>query len=725
MKNYPIPIKFIVPIIEIETQFSYFPLQKPSGINFMFLVLMKDYPEKTHLVKNVLKHFGLAEDVNRIVAEEIVIMIKNDVITCSQEFSVEMFPTYKLEDFHFTPRGEVVFDRQYIQSEQEKQKNITLWNKPYSTGFYELLINRPYGGDVTIEDGEMWKTYFEKIKIKDDDEYKKAFGLLSNQKLGIKSQENIGEVTILEQTIHLTTLPAKLMIASDGTCSLFDQNKDLYTFLSIYYDAKMFSELIAWNKKMYAKFSPTESITLFDKVDKIAWNTTDLFDTKKKTYKVLNSKENEGSGGGVLFASFFFDNFKDFEEIIFTENQPIIGIGKTNLVTLNILFDQEISLPIVYTQHLRANQLEEHLTKYLTTQHEFNQETMTCIYKMENFIHNHQPSIRWLKKYVLETPQAYNRLLEMIHVAPMYPFWKNELQTIALKIYNEMVSELANTSNLDMLENVLSLSKFMAQKPIEFIEIISKSFKSFPPMALYEKLTNLNFIDKDILVFINPLPSFIQESLNGLSPEPIDKLTIQISRYIERYLSLKSMLGLDQLTDFPIDEGLNYKTFLVDFNQFASIHNYLNGYRRYLPEEFLKTANRFYEIFQESAIYARHLQNRENSNTAFSILEIENYLKGPTRDKLRTIVIELSCIVEGVGKSSWKENPRATLDEFIDYFYNKKWISQEEKLMLKDLKQWRNSLVHPDRGSVDQSNDQLESYAHLVLSLSQRVNSHE
>jgi hypothetical protein len=105
----------------------------------------------------------------------------------------------------------------------------------------------------------------------------------------------------------------------------------------------------------------------------------------------------------------------------------------------------------------------------------------------------------------------------------------------------------------------------------------------------------------------------------------------------------------------------------------------------------------------------------------FTLAEVERYINAPSIEKLRTIVIELTCIVEELGKAFWKANPRATLEEHIQYFYEQKVINQGEKSDLHQLRLWRVSLVHPTV-RVKHSDAELRNYAELVLTLSQKIN---
>lgn len=724
MKTFVIPFQIVVPVIEVKVDYTYFPVKKPSGINYMFLVLMKDYPNKQKLVQDVLFEFGLAKDVFRIVAEEIEVMIKNDVILCTQGYQIESFLNYNLSDFHFTTRGEEVFERQFIQIEKEKEQTINVYYTPYPFQGHEreFTLKASNLPSLNLTNLSLWSIAFQKAKINDIQSFRKQFDRFSNAELGLQNQERVGQVSIKEQNVLLATTTVDMKISDTKIVEFHDLPNTLKSLVNIFYTDDLFKDLVSLNIGKRSPLIKAEELNDLNEVIQLRWADEPIKPISQDSLSLIITTNTNGNDKKTLtFESFFSHQFAHDTYVRIDRNQQITRYGKGLVTGYQVNYNVDVPLVLNYEKIVTKQELLSHLSDLLKPIDTPQSDMIKAVYTIENAITDYQVTSEWILFQVKSQNNSISFILTCISLIATYPAWKSILQQQAIGMIDRHLSSLQSIEDLSMFKNYLTLAKFANLSTLSLLEQLKKNLKSSSPQLIYEKLVDANLDPKDVLIHFNPLSFYLQQILNNQEVNPVDKLTIELSKLGQRFQNLKSLLKIEKLTDIPFDDGLDYENFLKAFSGFLQGMDYLKSFQSYMPNDEIKTLTNFQSLFNESAIYARFLKERERSNTVFTLAEVDRYVKEPSIEKLRTIVIELTCIVEELGKTFWKDNSRATLEEHIQHFYDKKVINQTEKTNLHQLRLWRVSLVHPTE-RVKHSNEELRNYAELVLTLSQKIN---
>jgi len=724
MKTFIIPFQIVVPVIEVKVDFTYFPVKKPSGINYMFLVLMKDYPNKQKLVQDVLFEFGLAKDVFRIVAEEIDVMIKNDVIVCAKGYQIESFLTYSLSDFHFTTRGEEVFERQFIQIEKEKDQTMTVYYTPYPFQGQqrEYTLKPPSLPSLSLTNPNLWAKAFQKAKINDVQSFRKQFDRFSNAELGLQNQERVGQIFLKEQNVLLAMTTIDMKITETKIIDFHDLPNSIKSLVTIYYTDDLFKELVLWNISKHAPSLKAEELNDLNDVIQLRWPDETIKPSLLDSLGLMITAKPSGSDKNTLsFEGFFAQQFINDTYIRIDRSQQISRFGRGLVATYQVNYNADAPLVLNYEKTVTKSMLISHLSVLIKPINNPQSDVVKAVYTIENALVDFQVSSEWILHQIKSQTNPLAFILACISLIAAYPAWKSLLEQQAIALIDRHLSSLQSLDDISIFKNYLTLAKFANRSILSLLEQLKKNLKSLPAQAVYEKLVEVNLDPKDVLIHFNPLSVYIQQILNNEDINPVDKLTIELGKLGQRFQNLKTLLKIEKLTDVPFDDGFDYENYLKSYAGFLQGMEYIKTFQSYLPNDEIKTLTNFQLLFNESAIYARFLKERERSNTVFTLAEVERYINAPSIEKLRTIVIELTCIVEELGKAFWKANPRATLEEHIQYFYEQKVINQGEKSDLHQLRLWRVSLVHPTV-RVKHSDAELRNYAELVLTLSQKIN---
>jgi len=724
MKTFIIPFQLVVPVIEVKVDFTYFPVKKPSGINYMFLVLIKDYPNKQKLVQDVLFEFGLAKDVFRIVAEEIEVMIKNDVIICARGYQIESFLSYTISDFHFTTRGEEVFERQFIQIEKEKDQSTTVYYTPYPFQGHEreYTLKKPVLPSLNLTNLPLWSKLFQIAKINDTQSFRKQFDRFSNAELGLQNQERVGQISLNEQTVLLAATTIDMKITDTKIIDFHDLPNPLKSVVKIYYTDDLFKELVLWNVSKRSPLMKAEELNELNDVIQLRWPDETIKPSSQDSLALLiTAKPNVSDKYTLTFENFFADEFANDAYVRIDRNQQISRFGKGLVTTYQVNYNADAPLVLNYEKVVTKSTLTSHLSGLIKPVDSLQSDVVKAVYAIENALADFQVSSEWILFQLTNQKNPIAFMLTCISQVGAYPAWKSLLQQQAIDLIDRQLSSLQSLADVSMFKNYLTLAKFANRSILSLLEQLKKNLKSLPPQAIYEKLADANLDPKDVLIHFNPLSVYLQQILNNQAVNPVDKLTIELGKLGQRFQELKTLLKIEKLTDIPFDDGLDYEHYLKSHAGFLQGMEFLKSFQSYLPNDDIKMLTNFQLLFNESATYARFLKERERSNTVFTLAEVNRYVKEPSIEKLRTIVIELTCIVEELGKTFWKANSRATLEEHIQYFYDQKVINQAEKSNLHQLRLWRVSLVHPTM-RVKHSDEELRNYAELVLTLSQKIN---
>jgi len=484
----------------------------------------------------------------------------------------------------------------------------------------------------------------------------------------------------------------------------------------------LFKELVLWNIEKHATLLKVEELNDLNELIQLRWSDENFKPSlTNSTVLMITEKPSVSDKKTITFEGFFSQQFANDNYIRIEQSQQISRFGKGLVTAYHVNYNADVPLVLNYEKNISKSMLISHLSALIKPINNPQSDFIKTVYTIENALGDFQASLEWILIQIKSQTNPLSFILGCISLIGAYPAWKSLLQQQATALMDRYLSSLQSLDDIAIFKNYLILAKFANRSILTLLEQLKKNMKSLPAQSVYEKLVELNLDPKDVLIHFNPLSVYIKQILNNEDVKPVDKLTIELSKLGQRFRDLNSLLKIDKLTDIPFDDGLDFENYLKSYAGFSQGMEYIKTFESYLPNDEINTLKNFQLLFNESAIYARFLKERERSNTVFTLAEVERYVNAPSIEKLRTIVIELTCIVEELGKAFWKSNPRATLEEHIQHFYEQKVINQGEKRDLHQLRLWRVSLVHPTV-RVKHSDAELKRYAELVLTLSQKIN---
>jgi hypothetical protein len=125
------------PLVKLTVKIKYAEVQKPTGVGYTILELIKDSKDRNEKLSSVLKRFGVPDELQFIFADEIAVMIERGILQLSRNnyYQREYFEEYTIGNFEFTANGERMFKEGAIPTGEEKGKQTEVYFNPLTSEF--------------------------------------------------------------------------------------------------------------------------------------------------------------------------------------------------------------------------------------------------------------------------------------------------------------------------------------------------------------------------------------------------------------------------------------------------------------------------------------------------------------------------------------------------------------------------------------------------------------
>jgi hypothetical protein len=243
------------PLIKLTVNIKFAEIEKPSGIGYIILVLIKDTKNHEEMFNDVLfKQLGVPEDIQSIFSDEMELLLNREILRLKQGFEYKyeqrpegrifyrvgdpkpvFFEDAKLGYLEFTENGERMFREGFIPTGEEKSKQATLYFNPLTMNFsFNVPKNDPMNKSACYTPDFMEQVRVDLSGIKDY--------LIENVKqAGLLKEERLLDCSIVDQEYLITAEDKNLdMLIDEYGMELNFKTAGARAFFNKYFTREMF-----------------------------------------------------------------------------------------------------------------------------------------------------------------------------------------------------------------------------------------------------------------------------------------------------------------------------------------------------------------------------------------------------------------------------------------------------------------------------------------------------
>lgn len=700
MKRFKLDISLPLPLIKLSYDVTHTDVKKPSGLAYLFLVLLQRSPDKNQTLEEVFSSVGINENLYGIFIEVINDLIEKKIIYTADsggkfDFNPRNFSRYTLGVFHFTEDGESVFRKKVIPSQTPITDKVEI--------FYDVA-NRRF---LTSVDDE-WKKCINSALDpdfvlgfpieKDVEEY------LNGNKgtgIGIKKEEEISKVEKLSSEAWYKKADCSLAI---DNCFSFDfGNQKENSFIKKNYKAELIERILDMKKKFMFKVSYSE----IDGNEFAKNNFTNFF-FPEDMERLMNEEclATFYSTGYEASGTYRFDCLEDNDNVKFIKLYKN-GMAKSFIPARFKLESEEIGtiginlIGVAETGADLVKKLVDKCTEDVSHSFEDIKEFTSIYCALGEF-----GAIEARLRKVLDEKARYN--LETLKIIKDL-FSQPKLQEIYAKLvrdnYIELISdELDDDNYQDLLKDsrwVISGKSFVKQS--EALPIIAKKLDDVSKFSLFEELSSDGFEESLVQQVANPIPEVLEK--NSSTSDSLDS-AIKLFQYSKELRALLKMKDGTFASDFD-EETLSRNELSSKIIQCNALLKPTKAFREMNTSIFngidqtLKEANRVNDFMNKIASLKTNEITIENVE--------RKIVKGDFQSVLLGLVARLSSFL----------NPANERIDFIDLLrrgYEQGAFGKEDWDQLNKLRIARNDVAHPERESRTQiTADDLRKWSSIVF----------
>ena len=262
---------FSIPIQVMRSRVNYTEVKQASGIQYILLALINNNSKNDEKLYDVLRKFGVPNDLIFMFIDEIENMIQLDIIKLGRlKFNADYFKEYLVNDFEFTEKGNKIFKNGAVPTGKELVKIVPL--------YYDLLNNK-----ILTSVSLKMKQNDNENKISEEmfKDYKYNFSSLldivqeNKKNFNFKEQEEIISVQNEEMKMQSAKYEDCVILKlEDDKLTLTFTDDRLENFVKKYYTSENITAIFAYKEKF--KFANGMKIVKVKNLSDIS-NLTSIF----------------------------------------------------------------------------------------------------------------------------------------------------------------------------------------------------------------------------------------------------------------------------------------------------------------------------------------------------------------------------------------------------------------------------------------------------------------
>jgi hypothetical protein len=725
-----------LPLIKLSVNMKYAAVEKPSGVGYLLLVLIKDAKNRNDKLGEVLARFGVPQELQFIFAEDIEKLLSRNILRMERgnNYQREYFDEYTIGNFAFTEAGERMFREGAIPTGEEKSKQATMYYSPLTD---ELSFNElkcmPIEDSYCYPDGFMDKVKTDLSGIKD-------FIIENASKAGLGKEERLLDCAVAaqENVVNKTEDNLELRIDNDGM-EVSLKGAGAEAFYTEYFTPDMLErELLAKNKfkfsagvtplavKGFIGFKKLTAVYIPEEYAKQAARPVKLLLTKtqgKISVKRGNTVTEIESGAVISKAA---SSISDGWAFITIDGKETRSYTAATVTLTEQLLDKPLKINLLVEETLDAAQRQgllaalfgECMCAKFSAEYCALVKTAQELNESDEYIT--QYAAAKLKSAGDDTEKG-ELLNEANKVFAINPEWIEFARKRADEVYDSALNGLTKQN----VAYTLSIAKSLdgIRKPESgalFTDVSSRLEKQTKDaVELFNLLTGAGFSENEALSVANVVEEYIGAILADDDTLQKSALSDAFTGLYNNLKDLKRNLGIKSTAKYTFREDYNINSFVEDFKAYKGKLAALKKYASFAPAGYAEFA-RYEEIMQPVFDYIMIERNATASPEKIS----EGYIRGKInggdyRSAVGDMLIRLDYVL---GKRlGLKKGDGSDVFEKIDKAKKEKIITPNAADALHELRKFRNKLQHPTEAQLVFDKSKITEWADAVFAISENA----
>ncbi len=709
------------PMLSYQVRVRFKEVRKASGIAYILLELMQQSVMRHEKITDVLKRFGIPEELHGLFGDELVRLTENGIVNADVTITMLQQPKYfremTMDLFSLTEKGKMMFSEGAIPTGLEKEKLTNVFYHPESRS-YETYTTRSY---AKLETSFLGGYFLKRVQydVSGMEDYLKSVKSSIHLKqeemsIGIKYEEPEELAAKVEDNLTIE-------ITSEDASFIFGTSDEQAFFNRYYSGSLMTACMLAKDKYKFKQPVPTADIASC-RID----NLYTPEDTLKQVSRPCKMFLNRGRMGFVRAdnvltfdgAGTFLDLLDDNAEFALFDLSGCRYYSPLNL-RMPCGFGDTCEMQLLVETKAEHDEYIRVLHSLLDWVYDV--DYTPEIGRMVLYIAQEEKSPEYLVGYASHQIGKKQRpedritlLLEVNRVFSGEPAWKVEFDQLADEQFSAYLQSMKLENILFGYTALKPLAGAMGMPEVAFAARLADAFaETEDPELVYQALSGVGFTESSILPAVNVVVPLADKVLERTRIEGGSKMADRFIRLSSNLWKLCDMLGVDDPAAYTLREDYNADDFFNAYATFISAKKETEPYRTYAKEQYAEL-DRYAAVFEpvHEVLAAERTAAAKPDTVTVKFID-EQIARGRYSTAVSSMLIKAQYEL-------WNRLPelhKLDAKEVIDGAKRNGCISAQQADMLHRLRMCRNGFQHPETQQIPCDKATLESWRDLVFSL--------
>ncbi len=701
---------FSIPIQVMRSKVNYTEVKQASGIQYILLALINNNSKNDEKLYDVLRKFGVPNDLIFMFIDEIENMIQLDIIKLGRlKFNADYFKEYLVHDFEFTEKGNKIFKNGAVPTGKELVKIVPL--------YYDLLNNK-----ILTSVGLKMKPNDNENKISEEmfKDYKYDFSSLldivqeNKKNFNFKEQEEIISVQNEEMKIQSAKYEDCVVLKlEDDKLTLTFTDERLENFVKKYYTSENITAIFAYKEKF--KFANDMKIVKVKNLSDISNLTSIFLPSQIQTAPQEAPELLIQTGKYYVFKRKYKTGLtlkkEDYGADYLTLNNGVMKAYIPACVDFNVEnIDKKISLNLILEKELSSNEKEFFYKEiYNQVSADFTNNNILITKLISNDENDYLS--KYLTKHILEKAELSQQILNLNEVNKTLDEGDSIVKMISEQILEKVISEINESNFATYIDFVKPIQKLLGLSSHEFLMKLTQNINK--DESLFKSILNGNYKVIEALSIINLYDKYLNDIIENIKISDDNELALESEKTRNRLEYLKQLLGIKSITDYVIDGNYNMLDLVNNYVEFEKSYNYLVKYKEFSIDKFNEIEN-YKNIIKPIYEYAIIEQQSSYKPDKITFDFINNKIKrGDFKSAVADMVIKVDYDL--TNKLALKNSNEMDVYDKIVLAENNKLIKSNEASLLHALRICRNKLLHPSKDEIHFNIDELNKWNEYIF----------
>ncbi|MDR1654342.1 MAG: hypothetical protein LBS01_12000 [Prevotellaceae bacterium] len=710
------------PLVKLDINLKYATVHKASGVGFIILVLIKEAKNRNELLCEVLKTFGVPDDLQFIFADELSSLIAKRILKLkSGSYQPEYFDRCAINHFSFTEDGERLFRDGTIPTGETKAKQVLMYFNPLNSDF--LYVFKDKYMSIEKDDTFFPANFMDKVNC--DYSRLKQFLIDNPSGLSLKKEEKVldGEIKCTKNLFYKEENNLEIIVGNKEI-KLNIRNKQAKEFYKKFYTPDMLERALAIKKKFVFSSVKAKKSSGFERFK----NIRNLYlpeDYDKQTshwgefsLKLVDNKCILTAGKTELETEYKLPESYTF--IAFDSNETK-GIIPAIIELPESIHNSKLKINLVVEESIEDKQREKFLTVIfdLFYHKPFTEENGEVIKTITRILQKPDDAVTYSKAKLDETKEIAAQIDLLLEMKKCFKnqSWVDFARETVRKIYNSLFENLTEKNFAKNLKLAAKLQEYTNKKQSDIFE---ESKSCFPKFKLneFEKfnlITESEFSVNQALSVSNIIQIYVNSIITNSGKLEKTVISTDFQALYNNLKEIKELVGIKSIDNYAFKQDYDKQKFIDLFRAFKANLNDLSKYFVFAKEGFAEL-EKYVEIMQPAFDFV--LLERNASANPQQITEkyiTEKINNGDYRIAISDLCIRLDFMLTKI--VGIKEMYGKNLSDKIDLAKAKAVISKEDLPILHTLRDCRNQLQHPTNKAIKYNKENIELWEKTVFSI--------